>query len=740
MAKMIYEGIPIEFISQISKKEANSRKPVYQIHKWFGRKTDAIFRSILLALELEKEESSNFKEIYYKENSKILQGKVILDPFMGGGVTLVNTLRLGGKAIGIDVNPVAWFITKNELQVPEVNTGKGVEDEEEIVNILTNEFYKLEKSVAKEIKEAYTTNIYDCDENIKRKVDIMYVLWAKKVKCPKCGKYIKLFSSYEITKLKKEDFENFNVCPKCGDIVKGNESNLFCDKCHNNFDRDKGIYKGRNIICTNCNEKINLIKQVMKKKNKPLSADMYAIQYYDSKTGKKGFKVPDKEDLDKYNDIKKRTKNLDESIGRLIPQIKIPGGYNTRQIQNHNYKYWRQMFNDRQLYYLSRLLEEISKISDEKIKELFLCIFSNTVNANNMFCIYNSQCGKIEPLFGDHHMAPVINPVENNIWGTKWGRGSFIKYFKSFIQSKRFNMSPYERITLNGKNKNVILKNEKFSSEFAESFEEIVSSDKNTILKCGTAENLSFLPSKSVDAVVTDPPYYYAINYGEISEFFYVWTRGILKDNYSYFQPEHILCNDEVTVNEVKGISKEEFVNKLSRCFREIGRVLKEASPLILTYNNSSAEGWFVLIESLVNAGFYVEKTYPIHTELRAGLIDNRREKMNYDLVIVTRVKNSFINTEIGMEEFVRKVDFEFEKTYHELNDKDLSHLDLLLIKVGKVFEIYSKYYNNIDESSRKMGLKEILECIYNKDSNCNKNKSPFSGKTNVRKGREKND
>lgn len=722
MTKMIYEGIPIEFISQISKKEANSRKPIYQIHKWFGRKTDAIFRSILLGLELEREESVNFKEIYYKENHNLLEGKIILDPFMGGGVTLTNTLRLGGKAIGIDVNPVAWFITKNELQVPEVNRDKNSDTEEEIVNILTSEFEKLERNVGEEIKEAYTTSIYDYNENIKRKVDIMYVLWVKKVKCPKCGKYIKLFPSYEITKLKKEGFENYNICPSCGDIVKGNDSSLFCNKCHSNFDRDTGIYKGRNVICNNCNEKINLIKHIMKKRKKPLSADMYAIQYYDRKTGKKGFKVPDKEDLDNYSNVKKKIKSLSEEMDKFIPQIKIPKGYNTRQIQNHNYKYWRQMFNSRQLYYLCRLLQEIDKISDEKIKELFLCIFSNTVNANNMFCIYNSQCGKIEPLFGDHHMAPVINPVENNIWGTKWGRGSFTKYFRGFIQSKRFNSSPYERLILNGKNKNVILKEEKFCSEFAENFEELINGNKNTILKCDTAENLSFLPSKSVDAVITDPPYYYAINYGEISEFFYVWSRQILKDKYPYFEHEHILCNDEVTVNEVKGISREEFVNKLSRCFKEVRRVLKEASPLILTYNNSSAEGWFALIESLINAGFYVEKTYPIHTELRAGLIDNRREKMNYDLVIVARVKNTFINVEIGIDEFFKQVDFEFEKTYHELNDKDLSNLDILLIKVGKVLEVYSHHCNGIHESRRKVIMKELLECIYNKDYNCNMN------------------
>ena len=298
MGKMIYEDIPIEFISQISKKEANSRKPIYQIHKWFGRKTDAIFRSILLALELDKEELGNFKEIYYKSNPNILKGKIILDPFMGGGVTLVNTLRFGGKAIGIDVNPVAWFITKNELQVPEVDrNNKSDFEEEEIVNILIKEFEKLQRNVGEEIKEAYTTNIYDYNENTKRKVDIMYILWVKKVRCPKCGKYIKLFPSYTITKIKKKSFINYNVCPKCGQLIKGNDRVLSCNKCGIKFNTEEGIYKGRNIICTNCNEKLNLVRDVMKKRNKPLTSDMYAIEYYDCKTGKKGFKVPDKEDF-----------------------------------------------------------------------------------------------------------------------------------------------------------------------------------------------------------------------------------------------------------------------------------------------------------------------------------------------------------------------------------------------------------------------------------------------------------
>jgi adenine-specific DNA methylase len=713
MVKSISNNIPIEFISKVSKKEANSRKPIYQIHKWFGRKTDAIFRSVLLSLELDEDKINDFQNTYYANNQEILKGKIVLDPFMGGGVTLVNTLRLGGKAIGIDINPVAWFITKNELQIPTID--KGIL-EEEIIKKLKIEFAKIENSVGNEIKEAYTTTIYDHSENKSKKVDIMYVLWVKKVRCPKCGKYIKLFPTYVITKLKRKEFENYNICPKCEALVKGNDKILICKKCNYKFDKDVGVYKGRNFICKDCDIKWNLMKDIIIKQEEPLASEIYAIQYYDPNTGKKGFKIPDEEDLNRYKNIKIKLKNLNDLlIDKFIPNEKIPEGYNTRQIKNHNYNYWKQMFNERQLYYLARLLEEINKIDDEEIKELFLCVFSNTINANNMFCIYNSQCGKIEPLFGDHHMAPVMNPVENNIWGTKLGRGSFVKYFKSFLQSKEFNIYPYERKNIDGKSSNIILKDEKFYSEFADSFQDLLSSDKNTMLRCSSAEDLSFLPSNSIDAVITDPPYYAAINYSEISEFFYVWDRLILKNRYDFFKSEHVLFDNEVTVNNVRGITKQEFQSKLTKCFSEIRRVLKAEAPLVLTYNNSTPEGWLVLLEALIDSGFTIEKAYPIHTELRAGLIDNRRDKMNYDLIIVAKEKNTEISRKIDIGSFMKVVNVEFQNICIELNDENLAFLDKLLIKVGKVFEIYSRYYPNIYKENSIVSAKDILEFIYDK-------------------------
>jgi adenine-specific DNA methylase len=718
MTKAIDNDIPIKFISQISKREANSKKPIYKLHKWFGRKTDAIFRSILLAVETEYKDIEDLEKLYYEDNHNLLKGKIILDPFMGGGVTLVNALRFGGKVIGVDLNPVAWFITKNELQLPELKEYIMEYPKEQIIDMLKKEFFKIEKSVGNEIKELYSTEIYDNDKKIKKNVDIMYVLWVKKAICPKCGRYVRLFPNNIVARFHKKNFHNYKVCYNCGNLIKGNEENSICSNCNSNFN-NQPAYKGRKFTCTACGASCSIVKDIMKKTKKTLSTEIYAIQYYDNDTKKQGFKIPDKNDLDKYNEVKEKVINLLELNMKFIPQSKIPQGYNTKQVQNHNYNFWREMFNYRQIYCLSRILEEISKISDNRLRELFLCVFSNTINTNNMFCIYNSQYGKIEPLFGDHHMAPVMNPVENNVWGTKLGRGTFIKNFKGLIESKKFNESPYERLNINDKNINIVLENEKFHSRFAESFDELKFGEKNTLIKCQGSQDLSFLPSNSIDAVITDPPYYSAINYGEISEFFYTWERLILKDSYEFFKPEHIPCNDEVTVNESKGITKEEYKNKLSVCFKETNRVLKKKSPLILTYNNSSTEGWCLLLEALIDADFIVEKTYPIYTEFNAGLIDNRREKMNYDLVIVAKVKEEVMSNLIELDEFIEKVEQEFEKTYLKLMDHSLCILDILLIKTGKVFELYSKYGPNIYKSdiNCRVSLKNLLQYFYNNAS-----------------------
>lgn len=706
MVKLLDRSMPLEFISGLSKREANSKKPIYQIHKWFARKTDAIFRSILLSLAYEEEFHEDFKNIYYSSNSEALIDKVILDPFAGGGTTLVNALRLGGKAIGVDINPMAWFIMKNELQVP-------AEEFNKVKSILAKSLLELEESIGAEIKKHYRTKVYDRELKEHREVDVLYVFWVKKCRCPFCSTEIKMFPKYKLTNFKKKKHSNFSVCPKCGEIGNCDDRFTTCESCGCYYDSSIGTCKGRNVTCPECKRKINILKEIVSQYEEPLQMEMYAIEYYDEVKKVKGFKKPDYDDVLRYQDIDAKLNKLKNENYKFIPHTIIPDGYNTQQIKNHNYRLWNQMFNSRQLYFLSKLLENINKIEDEIVKEIILCIFSNTLNANNMFCIYNTHYGKLEPLFGDHHMAPVWNPVENNVWGTKLGRGSFTKYFQSLLESKQFNFQPFERSYEDNKNTNIYIKEERVMPTLMEKQDFFSDNRSDLILSCSSSDDLSFIPNSSVDAVVTDPPYYGAINYSEITEFFYSWCRIILKDKYEFFTPEHIHNAGEVTVNDKLGIKKDDFIKRLTSCFLEIKRVLKPESPLILTYNHSSAQGWSVLMKAVLDSGFSIVQTYPVHAELRAGLVDSRRDKMNYDLIIVARPKMKSSVNSISWMEFMEEAYNGFEIVHARLEKENLSSIDRKLIQAGKVFELYSKYYPHIYKDEKLITFEEVLKTIY---------------------------
>jgi len=111
----IEKDFPIEPIDEIAWSESNARKPIHHLHKWFARRVGSTFRALILSTFLD-DDPMNY---YYRKNELTNnEGKppIVLDPFMGGGTTIIEGHRLGCKMIGLDINPLAWFITKKELE------------------------------------------------------------------------------------------------------------------------------------------------------------------------------------------------------------------------------------------------------------------------------------------------------------------------------------------------------------------------------------------------------------------------------------------------------------------------------------------------------------------------------------------------------------------------------------------------------------------------------------------------
>jgi putative DNA methylase len=160
---------PIVPINALSQLEGNAGKPIYQMSKWWARRRSSVFRAMLLAAAIqapvrrnpdgtplldpdgvpipdETEAAKAVWDVYYSNHQKAgsFQNLKVLDCFMGGGTTLVEGSRLGFQVLGVDLNPVAWFVVKNELDCTDPKA-------------VSNFFQELEAEVKPVIQPFYVT-------------------------------------------------------------------------------------------------------------------------------------------------------------------------------------------------------------------------------------------------------------------------------------------------------------------------------------------------------------------------------------------------------------------------------------------------------------------------------------------------------------------------------------------------------------------------------------------------------
>ena len=224
--RAIEVGFPIAEINRLAVPERNSFKPIYQMHKWFARRASCVFRAILLgALKPAFQPDGTPTDLmaeFYKDhtNDPDTKGKHILDPFMGGGTTVVEALRLGCRVTGIDLNPVAWFIVKTEIEPVDVPA-------------LQEAFERLaDRPVAwnngKPLRETLL-NLYKTDVLEGLEADVIYTFWVKHAVCTdiNCRREVPLFKDYIISR-KPPSVRYFKdvACPHCGQLYDWDVENV----------------------------------------------------------------------------------------------------------------------------------------------------------------------------------------------------------------------------------------------------------------------------------------------------------------------------------------------------------------------------------------------------------------------------------------------------------------------------------------------------------------------------------
>jgi len=683
----IEHDFPIERLNQIAIKEGNAKKPIYRIHKWWARRLGSIFRMLILAAFAEDDisEAELWRRFYSKND---LGGKIVLDPFMGGGTTVVEALRLGCKVIGIDLNPVAWFITKKAIEPVDLDA-------------LDAAFEHLKETIAPEITKYYKTTCPKCQEA----VDVMYVFWVKKVPCLNCGEEVRLFRSFRIASRKGK---HTVFCPQCHHIQERDDldAETACEECDARFIPSRGYSGYGKYTCPSCGQRNRLLDAVQRGEGPP-AVRMFAVEYYCPRDGR-GYKRAEAEDRELFQSALRKFERRKDDL--LYPRQKIPTeGRSDPRPLNHGYKYFYQMFNERQLLCLSLLLGEILEIEDQNVRELLLVTLSGCTDFNNMFCAYDATKQHTHNLFAMHAYRLANTPVEGNVWGAKRGRNTFEKTYHKMRAAKQYGRTPYERLVVGGRTAKHYVGDTVWAVSCTHP-DQLSGTHPAAYLAARSSEDLSFLPDKSVDAVITDPPYCDNVMYSELSDFFYVWLRLGLQDSIDTFRPEYAPRARELVKNEAQGKDEGFFFQGLTRVFRECARVLKDDGLQVFTFHHREATVWGSVLQALVQAGFYVVAVYPIHSEMTtsAHLISATGARYDVPFVCKKRLEPGPVVSWTSLRDQIH-LEARSLLSYLRQSGRDIADVDLFVITMGKGLELYTKHYPNVLKDGRCVEVGEAV-------------------------------
>jgi adenine-specific DNA methylase len=416
----------------------------------------------------------------------------------------------------------------------------------------------------------------------------------------------------------------------------------------------------------------------------------------------KGYKRAEEADFGLFEQAKDEL-DTNSGLDQFIPSESIRAGWKTAStdfegsapgggnVSLHALENWKDMFNERQLLCLSKLLRAISEIEDENIREYLILAFSDSLRTNTMMASYQFSANKSNHIFKSNSFDPPQQPTEGNIWGTEYGMGTFESVWDMVIDGVEYANSPTERHVSEGET----IKSEKFAQSVGE-HAEVLQGDMRKI----DSEN-------EFDAVITDPPYYHNVMYSELSDYFYVWLKQVL--DYPWFEADATPRADSIVSNPAEGKSESEFENELKESFTTIKTALKDDGVLSFTYHHSGSESWGELLESLCEVGFEVTATYPVTADLQKLTTG---EAVSFDIIVVARPTDS--RTSTSWNSLRREIYRTARRTRQQLEEnRDLSRGDIGVMEMGACFREYSKHHGKVQRDGEIMSAKEVVDEIY---------------------------
>lgn len=600
---------------------------------------------------------------------------LVADPFAGGGSIPLEALRVGADAFASDVNPVAALLNKVILEyMPRY--GQRLADEvrtwgEWVTAAATEDLSALYPSAdAESVPVAY--------------------LWARTIRCegPECGAEVPLLRSLWLAK-------------------RGTKSialRIVADRTKRSIDfeirqTDKpgdGTVKRGSVTCPVCHYTTSVAvvrRQLKEAEGGADSSRLIAVALRSA--SQKTYRLPqqlDHEAVEKSRAVTVR--------GDIIAPTELPLMSGVFNVPLYGITRWDLLFSSRQLYSAKILMDKINlayiRIVNEMgdadlasaVRIVLMLNLDKYLDFRTTLCAWISVGEKIGHTFGRQALGMIFDWTEGVPFGDisgSWDRS--LEYIVEFIEREaRAHM-------------------------------------QMGTVSVAAAQNHP-LPDDSVQAFVTDPPYYNSVPYADLSDFFYAWLRKSLADSGDLAFSEPTAPKAE-ELCEMRGWDPIRYPHKdasfyesgMREALSEGRRITSPDGVGVVVFAHKTTAGWESLLSALVGSGWIVTASWPIDTE-RAGRLRAMHSAVLTSSVHLVcrpreRVDGSGQNSVGDWRDVLEELPLRIHSWMPRLASEGVVGADAIFACLGPSLEIFSRYERVEKSSGEKVELTEYLEHVW---------------------------
>ncbi|MDB9346748.1 DUF1156 domain-containing protein [Nodularia spumigena] len=630
----------------------------------------------------------------------------VVDPFAGGGSIPLEALRVGADAFASDLNPVAVLLNKVVLEyIPKY--GQRLADEvrkwgqwvkEEAEKELA-EFYPKDEDGSTPIAYLWARTIIseapDDGTGIPVEVPLMRSLWLAK----KAGRYRALRWVRDERGVVQTEVLEVTYADGVTRTVRRPLLEIFEPK--NEKEVEKGTVARGSATCPVTGFTTPVVstrRQLKIRKGGANDARLFCVVLLKPSTQGRFYRLPSLQDLEATEKAVlalKEFTNLD-----LIPNEPTPMGGGSgagRAFSQRNYGMdnFTDLFTPRQLLALATLTRLVKKLSGNEIKELgsdqdltnaiqtcLALAVDKQANTLTSLSKWNNSREMADGLFSRQAIPMLWDFAEcNPLSGSSGDLDGALAWIFSVCKS------------------NAVLKG-------------------NGQVEKTSATNLYYLPDDSVQFICTDPPYYDAVPYADLSDFFYVWLKRTLPPNLSAnFSNELTPKDEECIVDEVKGKDKAFFERTMGKAMAEGRRVVAPNGIGLIVFAHKSTAGWEAQLQAMIDSGWIFTGSWAIDTERgnRLRAMDSAALASSVHLVCRPRENpDGTLREEIGdWRDVLQELPQRIKEWMPRLTEQGVVGADAIFACLGPALEIFSRYSSVEKASGEIVPLREYLEYVW---------------------------